>query len=89
LAPTEDITRTGQELVVDGVRIVFQLTPEAEAPAEMNFFFPDHGWLCMAENCSHNMHNLIPIRGAQARDALAWSKYIGEARDLFGARSEV
>ena len=89
LAPTEDITHTGQELVVDGVRIVFQLTPEAEAPAEMNFFFPDHGWLCMAETCSHNMHNLTPIRGAQARDALAWSKYIGEARDLFGGRAEL
>ncbi|MFM8721157.1 MAG: MBL fold metallo-hydrolase, partial [Acidimicrobiaceae bacterium] len=47
LAPTRDITYTGEELVVDGVRIVFQLTPETEAPAEMNFFFPDFGWLCM------------------------------------------
>ncbi len=87
LAPTEDITYTGEELVVDGVRIVFQLTPETEAPAEMNFFFPgrgaDGGWLCMAENCSHNMHNLIPIRGAQVRNSLAWSKYINEAIDLF------
>ncbi|NNE13000.1 MAG: MBL fold metallo-hydrolase [Ilumatobacter sp.] len=87
LAPTEDITHTGQELTVDGVRIVFQMTPETEAPAEMNFFFPDRGddggWLCMAENCSHNMHNLIPIRGAQARNSLAWSKYIHEAIDLF------
>lgn len=94
LAPTHDITHTGQEMVVDGVRIVFQMTPEAEAPAEMNFFFPDRmgagkGWLCMAENCSHNMHNLIPIRGAQARNSLAWSKYIGEAIDLFGSASEV
>ena len=61
------------------MRIVFQLTPETEAPAEMNFFFPDHGWLCMAENCSHNMHNLIPIRGAQVRDSLSWSKYIDDA----------
>lgn len=92
LAPTHDITHTGQEMVVDGVRIVFQMTPEAEAPAEMNFFFPDRigpgqGWLCMAENCSHNMHNLIPIRGAQARNSLAWSKYIGEAIDLFGGQS--
>ena len=89
IAPTEDITYTGEELIVDGVRIVFQLTPETEAPAEMNFFFPDRvdgggGWLCMAENCSHNMHNLIPIRGAQARNSLAWSKYIDEAIDLFG-----
>lgn len=89
IAPTEDITFTGEQLVVDGVRIEFQLTPETEAPAEMNFFFPDHGWLCMAENCSHTMHNLVPIRGAQARDALAWSKYIGEAIELFGNRTEV
>lgn len=89
IAPTEDITHTGEELVVDGVRIVFQLTPETEAPAEMNFFFPDHGWLCMAENCSHNMHNLIPIRGAQVRNSLAWSKYIDEAIDLFGDRAEI
>ncbi|NDG66898.1 MAG: MBL fold metallo-hydrolase, partial [Actinobacteria bacterium] len=85
IAPTEDITHTGEELVVDGVRIVFQLTPETEAPAEMNFFFPDHGWLCMAENCTHTMHNLVPIRGAQVRDALSWSKYINESIELFGA----
>ncbi len=89
IAPTEDITHTGQELVVDGVRIVFQLTPEAEAPAEMNFFFPDRGWLCTAENCTHNMHNLVPIRGAQARDALSWSKYIGEAIDLFADHTDL
>ncbi len=84
IAPTESITHTGEELVVDGVRIVFQMTPNAEAPAEMNFFFPDRGWLCMAENCTHNMHNLVPIRGAQVRDSLNWSKYIGEALDTFG-----
>jgi alkyl sulfatase BDS1-like metallo-beta-lactamase superfamily hydrolase len=84
IPPTEDITRTGEELVVDGVRIIFQMTPETEAPAEMNFFFPDHGWLCMAENCTHTMHNLVPIRGAQVRDALSWSKYIDETIDLFG-----
>ena len=84
IAPTEDITETGQRLIVDGVEIVFQLTPEAEAPAEMNFFFPQRGWLCMAENCTHTMHNLVPIRGAQVRDALAWSRYIDEAISLFG-----
>ena len=89
IAPTEDITFTGEELTVDGIRIIFQLTPETEAPAEMNFFFPDHGWLCMAENCSHNMHNLIPIRGAQCRDSLAWSTYIDEAIELFGDRTEL
>ncbi len=89
IAPTEDITHTGQELVVDGVRIVFQLTPQSEAPAEMHFFFPDRGWLCAAENCTHNMHNLVPIRGAQVRDALSWSKYINESIELFGGATEV
>ncbi len=89
IAPTEDITHTGQELVVDGIRIVFQMTPDAEAPAEMNFFFPDQGWLCMAENCSHNMHNLVPIRGAQVRDSLNWSKYINEAIELYGSNTEL
>lgn len=89
LAPTRDITFTGEELVVDGVRIVFQLTPETEAPAEMNFFFPDFGWLCMAENCSHTMHNLVPIRGALVRNALNWSKYINESIELFADKTDV
>ncbi|MGA1418859.1 MAG: alkyl/aryl-sulfatase [Ilumatobacteraceae bacterium] len=89
LAPTEDITHTGQELTVDGVRVVFQLTPETEAPAEMNFYFPDLKALCMAENCSHTMHNLVPIRGALVRNALNWSKYLNESIQLFGADAEV
>ena len=89
VAPTETIERTGQELLVDGVHIVFQNTPDAEAPAEMNFFFPDLRLLCMAENCTHNLHNLYPIRGAQTRDSLAWSKYINEALDLWGADAEI
>ena len=87
LAPTHDIIHTGQEMVVDGVRIVFQLTPETEAPAEMNFFFPEFGWLCTAENCTHTMHNLVPIRGAQVRNALAWSKYINEVIELFSDKA--
>lgn len=89
IAPTEEIVETGQELVIDGVRIVFQLTPGTEAPAEMNFHFPDLGLLCMAENCTHTMHNLIPIRGAQVRDALDWSFYIDEAIELFADHSEI
>ena len=89
IAPTHDITHTGQEMTVDGVRIVFQMTPETEAPAEMNFFFPDFGWLCTAENCTHTMHNLVPIRGAQVRNALAWSKYINEAIELFGDKANL
>ena len=41
IVPTVDITATGQELTVDGVRMVFQLAPGTEAPAEMHFLFPD------------------------------------------------
>ncbi|MGW4248385.1 MBL fold metallo-hydrolase, partial [Nocardia sp. NPDC004722] len=50
IAPTHDITETGQEMTIDGVRIVFQITPGTEAPSEMNFYFPDFRALCMAEN---------------------------------------
>ncbi|MDH4280272.1 MAG: MBL fold metallo-hydrolase, partial [Acidimicrobiia bacterium] len=89
IAPTETISETGQELTLDGIRVVFQNTPDAEAPAEMNFQFPDKRLLCMAENCTHTLHNLYPIRGAQTRDALAWSKYIQEAIDLWAGDSDV
>src|SRR5690606_34279384 len=53
IPPPEAIHETGTERVLDGVRIVFQLTPGTEAPAEMNFHFPDLRLLCMAENCTH------------------------------------
>lgn len=89
IAPTETISTTGTELVVDGVRIEFQITPGTEAPAEMNFHFPDHRALCMAENCTATLHNLYTPRGAEVRDALAWSKYIGEAIERYAHRSDV
>ena len=89
IAPTHDISHTGEEMVIDGIRVVFQLTPETESPAEMNFYFPDKRALCMAENCSHTMHNLIPIRGALVRNALNWSKYINQSMELFGADTDV
>ena len=87
--PNVDITETGQELVIDGVKIVFQLTPGTEAPAEMNMFFPELRALCMAENCTSVQHNLYTLRGAQVRDALSWSKYIEESKQLYAAQSDV
>jgi alkyl sulfatase BDS1-like metallo-beta-lactamase superfamily hydrolase len=89
IAPSEEICGTGTELVIDGLRVVFQNTPDAEAPSEMNFHFPEKRLLCMAENCTHTLHNLYPLRGAQVRDALAWSKYINEALCLFGGETDV
>ncbi|MFZ3499113.1 alkyl/aryl-sulfatase [Streptomyces sp. 5.8] len=84
IPPTVDITSTGQEETVDGVRIVFQLTPGTEAPAEMNFLFPDRRALCLAENATHNMHNILTLRGAVVRDSRIWSRYLDEAIEYFG-----
>ncbi|MCX4972885.1 alkyl/aryl-sulfatase [Streptomyces sp. NBC_00620] len=89
IPPTVDITHTGQEETVDGVRIVFQLTPGTEAPAEMNFLFPERRALCMAENATHNMHNILTLRGAVVRDARIWARYLDEAIDFFGDTYDV
>jgi alkyl sulfatase BDS1-like metallo-beta-lactamase superfamily hydrolase len=89
IAPTVEITTTGQEEIVDGVRIVFQMAPDTEAPSEMLFFFPDLKALCTAEDATHNLHNLLTLRGAVVRDPHVWSKYLTETIDLFGAEVEV
>jgi len=87
--PTVDIVRTGQEEVLDGVRIVFQITPGTECPAEMNFYFPHRRALCMAENATRNLHNLVTLRGAVVRDARVWSVYLDEAVRRFAADADV
>nr|WP_062336422.1 alkyl sulfatase dimerization domain-containing protein [Herbidospora sakaeratensis] len=89
LPPTIDVTATGQLETVDGVRIVFQLTPGTEAPAEMNFLFPEKRALCLAENATHNLHNVLTLRGAAVRDARAWSRYLAQTLDLFGDHADV
>ncbi|GCE37499.1 alkyl sulfatase [Rhodococcus wratislaviensis] len=89
IPPTVDITHTGQEETVDGIRILFQVTPGTEAPAEMNFLFPDHRALCMAENATHNLHNLLTLRGALVRDPRAWSRYLDQAIEMFDGGYDV
>ncbi len=89
IAPTIDITTTGEELTIDGVRIQFQVTPGTEAPAEMNFYFPDRKALCTAENTSHTLHNILTLRGAVVRDARTWAAYLTETIDLWGADLDV
>ncbi|HZJ26188.1 MAG TPA: alkyl sulfatase dimerization domain-containing protein [Acidimicrobiia bacterium] len=89
IPPTVSVTHTGQRIEADGVEMVFQLTPGSEAPAEMNFYFPQRRMLCAAENTSHNMHNIVTLRGALVRDALVWSKYLEETIELFADRTDV
>jgi alkyl sulfatase BDS1-like metallo-beta-lactamase superfamily hydrolase len=71
------------------VRMQFQITPGTEAPVEMNTYFPDSKAMWMAENTTAVMHNILTLRGAQVRDALQWSKYIGETLAMFGDKTEV
>lgn len=92
IAPTDPIGAQGQaveERVIDGVRIEFQLTPGTEAPAEMNLYFPHAKALCMAENATHTMHNVLTIRGAQVRDSREWARYLDQALISYGERTEV
>lgn len=89
IAPTLDITRTGQTLTIGDITIEFQLTPETEAPAEMNFYLPAKRAVFMAENANLTMHNLLPARGSLVRNAKGWADYLTEAIRLFAGRSDV
>ena len=89
IPPSEFIAETGEERVIDGVRFVFMMASGTEAPAEFTFFMPDHNTLCMAEVCTQTMHNLMPPRGAQVRDALLWARCIDEALTLFGQQADI
>ncbi|MFT7306401.1 MAG: alkyl sulfatase BDS1-like metallo-beta-lactamase superfamily hydrolase, partial [Candidatus Azotimanducaceae bacterium] len=89
IVPNDTITTTGETRNIDGVEIEFQMTPGSEAPAEMVFYFPQFKALCMSEITSHHLHNVYTPRGAQVRDAYAWSAQINESIELFGDRLEV
>ena len=89
IAPTRYVEKDIEEFEVDGVRMVFQNTPNTEAPREMNTYIPDMKALWMAENVIASLHNIYTLRGAPVRDPLRWSKYIGEALYRFGLEAEV
>jgi alkyl sulfatase BDS1-like metallo-beta-lactamase superfamily hydrolase len=89
IAPTHLVTHTGQEMTIGDLRLVFQLTPGTEAPAEMNFYLPQLRAVFMAENANLTMHNLLPARGALVRDAKAWADYLTESIRLFAHQSDV
>jgi linear primary-alkylsulfatase len=88
LRPTDLIKATGDKRMIDGLEFEFQMAPNSEAPAEMHFYIPHYRVLNLAENCTHNFHNLLPFRGADVRDALAWSKYLAEALQMWGGKAE-
>lgn len=88
IAPTIEITEN-KSLVIDGLEVVFQLTPGTEAPAEMNNYFPAYRALWAAENCTGTLHNFYPIRGAKVRDSSIWSDFTMQALEEFGPKTDV
>lgn len=89
IAPTESIHSTGQKQTIDGVEMEFQLTPDTEAPVEMNIYLPQYKAMWMAENTTNTMHNVLSLRGTQVRDAKQWAYYINETLDRYGPEIEV
>lgn len=87
--PTQTIRQPIERHTIDGVAIVFQLAPLSEAPAEMHLFLPGKRVLNLAENATHTMHNLLPLRGTEVRDARGWSAAIDAAIEQFGAETDV
>ncbi|MDJ1134229.1 alkyl/aryl-sulfatase [Streptomyces iconiensis] len=92
LPPTFEVTphraKKGHPHAFGPVNMEFQLTPGTEAPAEMNFYLPDVRTLCMAENATPTLHNLYSLRGAQVRDAKAWSEYLTQSIEWYADRSD-
>jgi linear primary-alkylsulfatase len=89
IAPNRYVEKPIEEFEVDGVRMIFQNTPNTEAPREMNTYIPEMKALWMAENVTSTLHNIYTLRGAPVRDPLNWSKYIGEALFRFGLEANV
>jgi alkyl sulfatase BDS1-like metallo-beta-lactamase superfamily hydrolase len=89
IPPTRIVEQDIEEIVVDGVPMVFQNTPNTEAPSEMNTWIPGMKALWMAENVNATLHNIYTLRGAPVRDPLRWSKYINESLYRFGVHADV
>jgi alkyl sulfatase BDS1-like metallo-beta-lactamase superfamily hydrolase len=89
IAPTRLVEQPFEEFEVDGIGMVFQNTPETEAPTEMNTYIPGLKALWMAENVTATLHNIYTLRGAQIRDPLNWSKHIASALYKFGLEADV
>jgi alkyl sulfatase BDS1-like metallo-beta-lactamase superfamily hydrolase len=89
IAPTRIVEKDIEEIEVDGVKMIFQNTPNTEAPSEMHTYIPEMKALWMAENVNATLHNIYTLRGTLVRDALNWSKYINQALYLYGRTAEV
>ena len=89
IAPTRVIEEGTEVHTIDGVKMEFKNTPGAEAPAQIQTWFPESKVFWTGEDVTGTFHNIYTLRGALVRDALAWSKYINEALYGYGMHADV
>jgi alkyl sulfatase BDS1-like metallo-beta-lactamase superfamily hydrolase len=89
IAPNRIVKDDFETITLDGVEMVFQNTPDTEAPVEMNTWFPQFKAFWAAENVTGTIHNIYTLRGAAVRNAINWSKQINVALHRFGGEAEV
>jgi alkyl sulfatase BDS1-like metallo-beta-lactamase superfamily hydrolase len=87
IAPTETVR--SESRTIDGVRFAFQLALNAESPSELIVYLPQLHVLDVAELATHTLHNLLPLRGAQVRDAKRWSQALNDALVDVGGDAQV
>jgi alkyl sulfatase BDS1-like metallo-beta-lactamase superfamily hydrolase len=87
IPPTETVR--SERRTIDGVHFVFQLALNTESPSELIVYLPQFHVLDVAELATHTLHILLPLRGAQVRDARRWSQSLNDALVEFGADAQV
>lgn len=89
LPPTEEIDGRGTRRIIDGITFEFIDAAGTEAPAEFMFFLPQLRALCTSEVATGTLHNVLTLRGARARDALAWSRAIDYVLAEYGNQADL
>ncbi|KTE15986.1 alkyl/aryl-sulfatase [Sphingopyxis sp. H115] len=89
MEPTETVPEQGGTLTIDGLEFDFLDAGGTEAPSEFVFYIPAYKALHTTEVVTHNLHNILTLRGAQVRDALRWSKVIDAMLLKWGGSAEV
>lgn len=89
MEPTETVGAGGGTLNIDGLAFEFLDAGGTEAPSEFVFYIPAYKALHTTEVVTHNLHNVLTLRGAQVRDALRWSKVIDATLMKWGGKADV
>ena len=89
IPPNDSITKPIETRTIDGVTFEFQLALDTESPSEMFVYMPQFHILDLAEDDSHTLHNLLPVRGDFVRNALGWSQALNTALDRVGADVQI